>query len=50
MQRKPIDALLRRVEGMHVIDAKRGRGKPKRIWMELIKKNMTLLSFTKELA
>ena len=50
MQRRPLDAPVRRLEGIHVNDAKRGRGRPKRTWMELIRKDLTLLSLTKEVA
>ena len=50
MQRRPLDAPVRRLEGIHVNDAKRGRGRPKRTWMELIRKDLNLLSLTKEVA
>ena len=38
MHRRPLDAPVRRLESMHIDKSKRGRGRPKITWEEVLKK------------
>ena len=40
MQRKPTDAPVRRVECINLGQVKRAQGRPKKIWMEVIRQNI----------
>ena len=41
--RRPMDASVRRVENIDIEQGKKLRGRPKKTWMEVIKKDMKLL-------
>ena len=40
VRRKPTDTLVRRVEGIKLRQVKRAQGRPKKIWMEVIRQDI----------
>ena len=49
VQRRCADAPVRRCERMAVVGLKRGRGRPKKAWGEVIRQDMVLLQLTEDM-
>ncbi|XP_070026581.1 uncharacterized protein [Nicotiana sylvestris] len=49
VKRRDIDALVRRCKRLTMADLRKGRGKPKKYWGEVIRQNMSLLQLTKDM-
>ncbi|XP_059281238.1 uncharacterized protein LOC132034923 [Lycium ferocissimum] len=49
VQRRCVDAPVRRCERMAVVGLKRGRGRPKKAWGEVIRQDMALLQLTEDM-
>jgi hypothetical protein len=50
IRRRPNDAPVRRMEKWENILVKRGRGRPRKTWMEVIRKDMNALNLTEDMA
>jgi len=50
IQRRSTDALGRRCERLAVVGTRRGRGRPKKYWGEVIKRDMARLRITEDMA
>ena len=50
IQRKPLDALVRKSDFLTIHGNARGRGRPKLTWIEIIKKDITICNLSVNLA
>ena len=46
IQRRPMNALVRKCDSIHIEGNARGRGRPKLTWVEIIKKDLVWCSLT----
>ncbi|XP_070008736.1 uncharacterized protein [Nicotiana sylvestris] len=49
MQRRSIDAPVRRCERLDVVGTRRGRGRPKKYWGEVIRQDMVRLQISEDM-
>lgn len=49
VKRRCTDTLVRRCERLNMVGLKRGRGRPKKYWRDVIRRDMTHLQFTEDM-
>ena len=50
VRRRPMDASVRRCEGIECLDYRRSRGRPKKSWSEVIKHDLRTLGLVEDMA